>query len=139
MGVSITLKTPALTIPPPSPQRLAIWIVGGPAAREQPYALADGLVQIGREVERHELRLDDPSVSRVHAAIRYEAPTGSYVLIDCESSNGVYVNGTRIRTANELEASDVIRVGDSVLVVAQVAPEPDDGFDALGLFGRGRR
>ena len=137
MGVSITLQTPALSIPSTVRQRLAVWVVGGPAGHAAPYPLAGRPVQIGREVEAHELRLDDPSVSRVHATIRHEAVSDSYALVDRESSNGVYVGGARVRGACVLEPGDVIRVGDSVLVVGEIAPESDDRLDAMGLIGRG--
>ena len=57
-----------------------------------------------------DLRLSDARVSRRHAHINRLAD-GSYQLEDLQSSNGTYLNGTKIDKPCPLSAGDVIRVG----------------------------
>jgi transcriptional regulator with AAA-type ATPase domain len=61
--------------------------------------------------------LPSGSVSRTHAAIRW-VPGGVPMLRDLDSTNGVFVNGLRVRQA-PLKPRDVLRIGDfiGVLVV----------------------
>jgi hypothetical protein len=53
--------------------------------------------------------LDDPSVSRRHAAI--EMRDGRMTLLDLSSTNGTYLNGTRIHGAAALHVGDVVSFG----------------------------
>lgn len=75
----------------------------------QPY-LSDQIWTIGRDPDRTSLPVRDRRLSRLHAAIRYEAPHG-FVLYDLNSTNGSYVNGIRIRQAYALQDGDNIRLG----------------------------
>jgi len=50
---------------------------------------------IGRDASRADLIVDDPTVSREHARIRYE--NGQYVLYDLASTSGTFVNGVRMQ------------------------------------------
>ena len=73
---------------------------------EQPHLLGESFV-IGRTGD---MRLGDARVSRRHAHIeRNDAST--YVLEDLQSSNGTYLNGTKIDRPCVLTSGDVIRVG----------------------------
>jgi phosphoserine phosphatase RsbU/P len=54
--------------------------------------------------------LDDPSVSRLHAIVSAN-PDGSWQIVDRESSNGVKVNGAKVKEAT-LKADDEIVVGE---------------------------
>ncbi len=62
---------------------------------------------IGRQPESH-LIIHDSRVSRAHAQILVE--NGRYVIEDCGSRHGTYVNGTRV-TRQELQNSDKIDFG----------------------------
>src|SRR4051812_16067952 len=54
-------------------------------------------IRIGREAEAGaDLVLPDPSVSRVHAALTHVAGDDTLTLEDCDSSNGVFLNGRRV-------------------------------------------
>ena len=67
------------------------------------------------------LRLDDPSVSRMHCAISVRAD-GSVVVADLGSANGTFVN-ERALTLDEaciLDRGDVISVGDFKLTVTEI-------------------
>jgi hypothetical protein len=55
--------------------------------------------------------LDDPNVSRHHAEVRPSG--GSWIVNDLGSTNGVKVNGRRIRAPESLKRGDLIELGTS--------------------------
>ena len=59
---------------------------------------------IGRASE-NDLVLDDPQVSRRHAQVRWNG--AQYVISDLNSTNGVYINGERVREAPFIEGARV--------------------------------
>ena len=75
----------------------------------------EGETVIGREHGSADLVLTDPGISRRHASIR--AAGGRITVEDLGSSNGTYVNGSRVSGRIELADGDEIRVGGSVLSV----------------------
>jgi serine/threonine protein kinase len=86
-------------------------VVAGPdQGRVFPLPEADTLL-IGRS-RALDARLMDPYVSRVHCQVAVEM--GQVVLTDFLSAPGTFVNGKRI-TRHELQAGDVIRIGDTYL------------------------
>lgn len=64
-------------------------------------------VTIGKS-ERCDIRLDNPYVSRMHAAVYYE--DGQYYLEDLKSSNGTYLNGRKISGKQVIENGDLITI-----------------------------
>jgi hypothetical protein len=73
----------------------------------QEFLLSGGTVTIGRQPD-NVLRIDNPAVSGHHARIYAEA--GHYVIEDCESFNGTYINGQRVNKA-ELKHGDNLTIG----------------------------
>jgi pSer/pThr/pTyr-binding forkhead associated (FHA) protein len=67
-------------------------------------------IRIGRH-QQVDLRLNDVSVSRVHAQIEYNARAGGFVITDNASTNGVFVNGQRIAAPKLLRDGDVLEIG----------------------------
>ncbi len=66
-----------------------------------------------------EIVLDDTSVSRRHAEVRLGSD-GSWVVRDLESTNGTYVNGTRINGSEQvLRPRDVLQFGKVAVLVEQ--------------------
>lgn len=59
-----------------------------------------------------DVRIDDPSVSALHAEIRAGTPV--IELVDLGSHNGTFLNGRRVMRVS-LQAGDEIRVGNCVL------------------------
>jgi hypothetical protein len=55
--------------------------------------------------------LDDPNVSRQHAEVRPSG--GSWIVNDLGSTNGIKVNGRRVRGPQSLKPGDVIELGTS--------------------------
>jgi FHA domain len=58
-----------------------------------------------------QIRVDDPFASSAHARV-FERGDFMYVE-DMGSTNGTYLNGRQLRTAERLKVADVIRIGDS--------------------------
>jgi hypothetical protein len=69
-------------------------------------------VRVGRS-PRCELHLDDPTVSRFHTSFEHVA--GGYRVRDLRSSNGIEVNGKRVK-GWQLSPGDSIRLGEFELV-----------------------
>ncbi len=69
---------------------------------------------VGRDVQPG-LSLPDPKLSRLHLRVIWDSMRRGFRLGDAQSSNGTYVNGTRVQS-QLLHHGDVIRCGDSLLV-----------------------
>ena len=74
------------------------------------FDLAGDSVILGRG-QKCAVRLHDPEVSRRHAELRREE--NRWYLTDLESSNGVYVNGRKVKS-KEITLGDQIRLGRTV-------------------------
>jgi len=71
-----------------------------------------GAHSVGRDVSCA-IRLDDPSVSRVHCRIELRAEL--VFVVDNGSTNGSFVEGERVQGARELQVGAVLQVGDQLL------------------------
>lgn len=71
---------------------------------------------IGRDADHCHLVLDDPMVSRVHAAIGVE--NGIPLVEDLDSTNGVFVSGIRVRQRVSVRQGGRIRIGRTDLTLA---------------------
>ncbi len=69
--------------------------------------------------------LSDHSISRQHAELRHEG--GFWIIEDSQSSNGTYINGTRIHGPTRLKFGDRVRLGSSVMMF-----KDDDSSNPLG-------
>ncbi len=70
------------------------------------FPLGSGVTTIGRK--NANLILDDETVSRQHARVYLE--NGNYVIEDLGSTNGTFINGSRI-TRSVVKPNDLIRIG----------------------------
>ncbi|MFO0728670.1 MAG: AgmX/PglI C-terminal domain-containing protein [Myxococcota bacterium] len=73
------------------------------------------IIKIGRLASAH-LKLDDLSVSRIHAVIEVSSDGQDLSIIDMGSSDGTFVNGERI-SKEKLKDGDEVRVGAFRLIV----------------------
>lgn len=112
------------------------------------HPLPEGKSLVGRG-ENCQIVLDDPLVSRVHAAVFVEAD--GLRIEDLGSRNGVRVNGEPLTAPRALALGDVIRVGSVELTVEEprnpsqvprdrcadtlVASVPTQRLDVFGVFG----
>jgi hypothetical protein len=94
-------------------------------------AMPRGTFLIGRGADC-QLALDDPLVSRRHAAIRV-ADDGSATVEDLGSRNGVFLNGVRIDKPEPLRDGDLIRIGSQDIAFCDA---PDDSHP--GAMSRAR-
>ena len=91
---------------------------------------SDALLRAGR-LNSLEIVLEDGSVSRRHAEVRFAEPSGWWVR-DLESTNGTYINGVRLGTQEkQLHARDIVQFGKVAMMVElpdapRVVAEPTD-------------
>lgn len=81
-------------------------------ARDRAYALTGDRQNIGRE-SANDIVVPDINISRVHAEIHMQ-PNGQWVVSDLGSTNGLYVNGQKVQSA-QLRDADMITIGTSTL------------------------
>jgi DNA-binding NtrC family response regulator len=94
-------------------------VVFAPGLHAQPAAtLGDGPLRIGRDRDAR-LLLDDDEVSRRHAEVSYDARSDLWVVADCGSRNGLWVDGVRVERA-ALVHGTVLRIGRTLLVAVDV-------------------
>lgn len=91
-----------------SPQSLRLVVVDGPPLRGGVFLPEAAPVEIGRH-SAASFRLDDPTVSRQHAALTYER--GDWMLADLGSRAGTLLNERRVARPVPLETGDLIDIG----------------------------
>jgi TonB family protein len=84
--------------------------------------LTEPVIKIGKLASSH-LRLEDETVSRMHAVVEVTGP-GELQLIDLGSTRGTMVNGERINKAI-LKSGDQIHFGDTRVIVSFAAGAAD--------------
>ncbi|HZV52293.1 MAG TPA: FtsK/SpoIIIE domain-containing protein [Candidatus Dormibacteraeota bacterium] len=119
-------RAPAFVPPPERAEAWELRVLGGPAAGLRvPLGTGEHVLGRGRDVD---VRLPDPTVSRVHLRLRVEGDV--VTVLDAGSRLGVHVDGRPV-TERRLEREDVIEVGASLIAVrrrgTQAAPLPRDG------------
>ena len=123
-GARPSLTTPADIVAQmgvaPAGDATILSVGGGPGTRlvsvQGPYAgqsfpLGHAPATLGRAPDRTVALPADTSVSRAHARITYA--DGRHLLADDGSSNGTFVNGSRVADARPLSSGDLIQLGDS--------------------------
>jgi pSer/pThr/pTyr-binding forkhead associated (FHA) protein len=75
---------------------------------------------IGRQ-EGNTVRLTERNVSRSHSRVRRTRANGAtkegFLVEDCQSYNGVFVNGLRVAHTQDLQHGDLIQIGDYRLIL----------------------
>jgi hypothetical protein len=105
-----------------APDEVVAITIGG-----ERHEIAKPVVLLGRSQDC-DIQLADPNVSRRHAELRRE--NGAYRIVDLGSTNGIEVNGRRLRQAT-LEDGDTIVLGSTEVVFERTgsgdaAPRPVD-------------
>ncbi|MGE0871212.1 MAG: AgmX/PglI C-terminal domain-containing protein [Kofleriaceae bacterium] len=105
--------------------------------------LSLSVIKLGKVPSAH-LKLDDETVSRMHAIIEVNGP-GDVSIIDLGSTKGTFVNGQKVNKA-KLQSGDTIVVGDTRIELAigagdeeaatQVTANPMGGNDVIASTSR---
>jgi hypothetical protein len=95
-------------------ERESVWLT----VNGQRYPVDKRVLVIGR-AQDCDVQLPDPNVSRRHAELRQEET--SYWIVDLGSTNGMEVNGQRLRQA-KLEGGDRITLGSTDVVFERELP-----------------
>jgi hypothetical protein len=98
-------------LPNRQPLRCRITVRNGPLTGHS-FVLHQDVTTLGRTAG-NDIIIPDGTVSRNHARLIFHA--GKWSLEDVGSSNGSYVNGTRITRATPVMHGDTIRLGDEIL------------------------
>lgn len=70
------------------------------------------VIKIGRS-SRNDITINDANVSREHCQIVEN--NGYYSIVDLNSTNGTYVNGSRCHGQTRLNPTDIVRIGNTTL------------------------
>ena len=71
------------------------------------------IIKIGRS-SSNDVNIKDPLVSRAHCQI-IQDDNGNFRLIDINSRNGTFINGTQRHGEVRLNRSDIVRIGNTTL------------------------
>ena len=94
--------------------------------------VVDERLVIGRQSEGPGKLADDPELSRHHAEIERTA-NGQFTIKDLSSTNGTFVNGTKLEVPVPLAVADEIEVGGTKLVVRSVPAVEPAGAQGPGV------
>src|SRR6185295_12259985 len=94
---------------------------GDQLLREERLSLS--VIKLGKVPSAH-LKLDDETVSRMHAIIEVNGP-GDVSIIDLGSTKGTFVNGQKVNKA-KLQTGDTILVGETRIELAIGATDDDE-------------
>ncbi|MBI4124780.1 MAG: sigma 54-interacting transcriptional regulator [Deltaproteobacteria bacterium] len=101
--------------------------------------LNKNLVSVGKR-ETNDIVLADKTVSRNHLEIEYQSD--SFLLRDLGSTNGTYLNGSKVKEAY-LAPGDVIKIGNSEMEFRafdeKVAVEPSSKEEFGAMVGKSRK
>jgi len=104
-------------------RRIRLQALGSKGDKDKKWE-GDRIVRIGR-VASLEVVLDDSSVSRRHAEITFA--DNEWLARDLGSTNGTFLNGTRLgRTGQAVRSRDILQCGNVVLAVEVLTDEPLD-------------
>ena len=106
--------------PPPRPAGTGsrYWL----AWSDRTFALSAGDNVIGRNPECG-IWVDAAGVSRRHARVRLDADSGTVAIEDLGSTNGTFVNETRVESQMPLSDGDIVHVGSVPLTFRAWLPE----------------
>jgi DNA-binding SARP family transcriptional activator len=110
-GAALTTRKRGVFAPEPTTSSIVLPLSAAGRLRDQNgrhYPLTGAITRIGRFTD-NDIVLDDTDVSRHHAVIT-DTGTG-YVMTDLRSTNGIEVQGHRVRGSATLAEGDRIRIG----------------------------
>ncbi len=123
---------------PPPPETIAIDIDGRKSrvvfrVAKSPGTAYAGMVTVGR-VATNDIVLDYGAMSKFHAYFSKDSGSGKYYLTDANSTNGTFVNGSRLAPRQKCEVAE----GDTICfarVLEATFRSPGAFFDFLTTLG----
>ena len=101
------------------------------------YELIDGKPLFAGRTAECDICLPSPAVSRRHAV--FLARNGHCGLKDLDSSNGTYLNGSRITKSTRLKDGDIVQIAGFIIELQTVPATPYGDADQTAVFaGAGR-
>ena len=89
--------------------------------------------KIGRS-ENNTLVLDSKAISSHHAEVVFDQEAGAYFLVDLESLNGTYLDGSRVRRRERLGKLHAISLGGAVdLIYIGLDEDPGEDTDVVSV------
>jgi transcriptional regulator with PAS, ATPase and Fis domain len=107
-----------------------IVVIDGPD-RGKRFTLSGDVAKVGTAPGSH-LRLDDPTVSRIHCEL--SLVPGGVRLVDSGSTNGTFVDGHRVRDA-DVHADATVRIGGTTLRIGMGEDSVTIPLSQLDSFG----
>jgi pSer/pThr/pTyr-binding forkhead associated (FHA) protein len=86
------------------------------------FPLESAEISIGRD-NSNAVAINDPEVSRKHA--KMELRGTAYVITDLGSTNGTFVNGTRLGGTTVLNPGDTVSFGEGIVLQYEAAYDPN--------------
>lgn len=116
-----TASTAAGTPPPAGPAESKELFFNSDGRRYQVHLKLDGAPGYIGRAAGSAVRIDDPSVSRLHSSLSLGSG-GGVLIADVGSANGTYVNDELLgrNEARPLKAGDIVGVGDFRLTVSEI-------------------
>jgi len=139
-----TVQSPMGRVEDERPTRARLVIVF-PVGLGASIPLGEGELVLGRKPGDRGHKLDDPTVSRRHFAVRWDGGDGVHVGLDLGSRNGSRIEGRRQALDAEpraLDDGDVIRMGDVLMVYERgtaLDAADDAAVDREAVPGRAAR
>lgn len=101
------------------PRVLAYFIEREGEAVGRVHQLEEDVTDIGRDPRNH-ITLSDVQISGFHARVE-RGPDGGFLVHDRNSTNGTFVNGEQIKDMRQIDENDVVRLGNTTLVLKVVS------------------
>ncbi|MBV70830.1 MAG: hypothetical protein CMH52_05720 [Myxococcales bacterium] len=102
-----------------------------PISEARVIAIGSSELVIGRAPnDRNGLTIADGEASRRHAMVSFDRRSNAHMVSDLDSSNGTFVNGSRVTSA-KLDDGSVIRTGRSIFVYVRAALGPGTPIPSL--------
>ncbi len=92
--------------------------ISTPDAPTEQVELKPGVSSIGR-MSSNDIVIHDNAASRRHAEIHYDESNNIVTLADTGSTNGTFVNRSRVNGRVVLQHNDVIRIGQVIIVITR--------------------
>lgn len=119
-------------------RKCQVVVIEGPNKGKK-ITLNKNLTTVGKR-ENNDIALADKTVSRNHLEIEYNSD--SFLLRDLNSTNGTYINGTKVKEAY-LAPGDIIKIGNTIMEFTafdeKVAVEPSSKELFGAMAGKSRK